>query len=833
MQPTNDVNRLNYGVYFAYKDTITPVTRIWRHTFSIPLPPRRFLYEFTDEYEHVNFTDYARARDFFTRVRRPHMDGQTKTAKNPTDQSKLQQLVVDILRNYLVTINEQLDMIYDILPGVYLTTPLGRNNTRTQRALIPVVGTILKSLFGTSTSEDTDALKKHVMEIAKTQSHEIEIMKKESTAIRSFVTQSTDKLNNLAETVKADLVANINLIHAEAEAWRESVSYTNRMLGYISNLQHNMHQLSLNYAELLGALESLINGKVSPMLIPARALFNVMARIRRDVSQEDSTIVFDDPSFYYHKGTFVFAREGEVLYITLQFPMSTFENMPFDVFEIRSFPMVLPNSDNNVMNIKGLPRGLVIHRDREYFYTLTQVELEDIGVHHHAHPRTIFSKVKKGSCLTAIFYDEGKDVDKFCSYEITTNGLQPVISLIRDSTYFLVNIENYTLQCDDHTKVVPGCRSCMITLPPRCRLQHNDWMVPMTKFDGQETSAIDQTHVLNIPLLMQFFDNTTLAALRGDDFFATEPNITLPDFKYFSHEITNTFATQDQMSHDLAKTAQAVLNNRYIVDNLGQSLILGDVELDKDLFWFSAKGLVVEISLTISVCLLIVSVYFYFRLRKLTIALLLLQAGGLPRTEARSDGGLVLNYFEGTTPDVDPKSVIDVQLLIQEWHSSNWPFVYIGIATTIIVYFVGRKLYKRARRYCPNTNNCFLALEFVQNGNVLMIPLIKLQGTPVQYLVSANEFIDNVRVSGWCRPTMEITWPSLQITSKLTGATIPVESHIALSIIASYHLKRIISKNFQCYPLWTRGQERFRIELARHEGVSPQASLTITPCPRP
>jgi hypothetical protein len=319
----------------------------------------------------------------------------------------------------------------------------------------------------------------------------------------------------------------------------------------------------------------------------------------------------------------------------------------------------------------------------------------------------------------------------------------------------------------------------------------------------------------NLPVLLKFFDNKTLATLRGDDFFPLEPNITLPDFKYFSHKITDTFATQNKMSHDLARTAEAVMNNRYIVDSLGQSLILGDVELDKDLFWFSAKGVTMEITVVITVCLVFASIHFYFRLRKLTIALLLLQAKGLPHTEARPEEGLRLNYFDAVTSMSDPQSRYPYWQMIFRSPDNNWIYLYVGVVTTILVVIIGRKVYRRARKYCPENSHCYFALEFIQGGHVLTVPLIKVSGTPVQYTVSATDFIEEVHVVGVWKTSLVIDWTSLQILNKLTSTMIPLKNEVSISPITAYHLKRMLSTAFECYPFWMTGKERLRIDLTQ------------------
>ena len=359
-------------------------------------------------------------------------------------------------------------MIYALLPEVTKTHRFRKSRLRSYRApLSPVVGTILRSLFGTSTTEDTDMLKTHMMEIADTQNKEITIMKKQTAALSSFVEQSTERMDKLTAAVKLGPLDNLHLMQTASKNLYRTSDYQTALLSYAITLENAIQLVQTKYAELLMAIETLINGHLSPFLVPAETLnatlYDIQAHLR---SRGRYSLIYTTPGWYFHRSSFVYAREKETLFITLQIPLTTFQT-GFTVYEIKQYPLALPNSDQNTMRLKDLPSGFAIDDSREFYYTLTKQELDDIGVHHHAYPRTIYTKTRPWSCLTAIFQDEKSEVDRLCMYEIITNTLKPTISLVKDNKYLLTKVDNYTLLCPDGSRVKEGCQQCLISPPPK------------------------------------------------------------------------------------------------------------------------------------------------------------------------------------------------------------------------------------------------------------------------------------------------------------------------------------------------------------------------------
>jgi hypothetical protein len=821
---TRDVNRLNYGLYFEYKHTIRPVTNIWRHTFAINLPSMQFTIsppKVLMPSGNLNGTipwEPPLNKNNQALLKKGSYIHHDELPMVQEIHQKLRLLVARLFYEGHRSLNEQVSMIYDLLPE---NEKIGIGESRSQRAIFPFVGSILNSLFGTSTTEDTDTLKRHMMEIAQTQNNEMTIMKKQTAAMSNFATQSTERMDKLAEAMKQSLDDNMHMMHVYVDNTLLATRYQTSMLSYAIILENSIQTLQTKYAELLGAVENLINGNLSPFLIPSATITKTLEDIRKHLAAEEQKyeIIYTKASFYYHRGSFVLAREANTSFICVQIPLTTFQTN-FAVYEIKQYPLPMPNSEQNIMKLTGIPNGLAIDASREYFYTLTKEELDDVGVHHHAHERNFFSKSTPRNCLMAIFHDEKHEVDRLCPYEIITNDLKPSVFRVTDSTYLLIKVDSYTQQCPNEITQVSGCKSCLVSPGPKCTLTHEQWLITPTLTKSENSEAIDRTHLTNIPFLVKFFDNKTLSTLRGDDVYVVPPNITLPEFKYLSLKVTETFVAQECISHDLIKTAQAVLNNKYIVDNLGQSLILGYVELDKDLFWVSSKGIVVELSLVATLLLLLNCVYLFFRLRKLSVAMLLLQANGLPRTEATQDKRLQLNYFDEATPAVggnfaDSRSQTFIQLA-----SNHAAYTYMGFVTAVIIAIIARKTYKKVHKHCLNKTHCVLALEFLQNGQALMIRVMKFDGTPAQYTVSASQFIDSVDVSRILNPKLSITWQSLQIKNNLTGMEIALPRVIPIPVITAYHLRIMLQQPFECFPLWVRNRERLRIEVTRHDPTS-------------
>lgn len=101
-----------------------------------------------------------------------------------------------------------LQAAYDLLPHVSLPPNLAKR----RRSLLPFIGKIASSLFGTATEDDIKALAAHVQAISKSQSQMLSGFQVQTEHMSSFMTLSQERMNNFEELLKqqyADLFQTI------------------------------------------------------------------------------------------------------------------------------------------------------------------------------------------------------------------------------------------------------------------------------------------------------------------------------------------------------------------------------------------------------------------------------------------------------------------------------------------------------------------------------------------------------------------------------------------------------------------------------------------------
>ena len=154
-------------------------------------------------------------------------------------------------------------------------------------------------------------------------------MKKQTAALSSFVEQSTERMDKLTAAVKQGLLDNLHLMQTASENLYRTSDYQTALLSYAITLENAIQLVQTKYAELLMAIETLINGHLSPFLVPAETLnatlYDIQAHLR---SRGRYSLIYTTPGWYFHRSSFVYAREKETLFITIQIPLTTFQTIP-------------------------------------------------------------------------------------------------------------------------------------------------------------------------------------------------------------------------------------------------------------------------------------------------------------------------------------------------------------------------------------------------------------------------------------------------------------------------------------------------------------------------
>lgn len=225
-----DVNRLNYGVYFRHVRKYSPVTGIWRNTFVIPIPFSRSVSRSKNVEDRE--TDNENQSEL----------GEDICGSEPIENESLCALyrhnirrILSIKRQSVRETKRVIDMVYDILPE----TNIGNS----RRSLVPFVGTLSKSLFGTATVQDVSVLRTQIKQVAESQNHEIDVMKKTVDDMSSFVVKSQDAFEKLGEQIENATEESFRFVEMKSREIGHHIMYVSNMSAAAIELIHRLDKL--------------------------------------------------------------------------------------------------------------------------------------------------------------------------------------------------------------------------------------------------------------------------------------------------------------------------------------------------------------------------------------------------------------------------------------------------------------------------------------------------------------------------------------------------------------------------------------------------------------
>jgi chorismate mutase len=352
---------------------------------------------------------------------------------------------------------ETISHIYELIPEA----PDSSRHTR--RALFPVGGWILKGLFGTASDADLGDLKAHIRRIGQTVSKAAEVFEVQSNRMSSYMSLVNRRLDGIAEMVTSQS----NAVHKViTELTREVETTMGLQLAtkiLINQTSSYVHVLD-NMEKIRTAVENLVHGFLSPVLIKPRSLQNIITLIQWDLKMKypKFQLLRTTIQHYYASHDFSYSRIQNNLFIQIRFPIAT-NNIPLTLFEVRSFPVLVPNSEGHTTAVKNLPYGIIASAGYDYFIQLaTKPNYDQSDLLFMAKEADVFRPlVNSTSCVGALFQNEVPNIIKQCQFQLTATAMQPSIILLSSTHVLIFNISNITLICSDGTNYIDGCMMCL------------------------------------------------------------------------------------------------------------------------------------------------------------------------------------------------------------------------------------------------------------------------------------------------------------------------------------------------------------------------------------
>jgi hypothetical protein len=785
-------SKLTYGLYFEHLDETSVITGIQRHTIKILLPTHTFEEELNFE-SGGEVTGGVKLKQTIPCLR--ELEG--KSAKLVCSKFRRNiDFLLQVAREGHTALRDLVNDMNDVLPE----TKMKRSKSE-KRAILGFVGTIGSSIFGWATEEDIAILNKNLIAVSDTVNNELTVMKKITKDLTKFATLATNKINTLVDQMKENAVQNMKMIQFLTDNEEVMRDFGNNLTLFTSKLQHFIFQTQSHYSNLLNSIETLVSGRLPVYLVPKTILAQILSTVGEENEENGFQVIHTDTNYYYTRGSFVYARHENSIFITLQIPLTRYK-VKFDYFRITKFEMPMHDDKQHVLELNDIKPGIAISQDNEMYFELTENDLQNHHARTQSDVRRRINKNVRQSCTMAIFLDNKGAIKQNCNYSIVLNSLKGKIEHVSKNQFLLTDISEYQLQCPERHESKIGCKYCIVKISEKCSMHTKDFEIAASLMDDENDVADESVgHIINGPLLLNFFPNESLTELRADSKYLELPQIKIPKFDYFRDNLSRAFSENDKVKIDLNKAVQAVKNDNQIVASLSESIILGDLPI-QTLFWLQVPGVVLEITACLTLMLLLLTLYLFNRLRALTIALTLLSNSGQAKANK-----IILDYYEGRNSESGSQPGKGLHELILEMtrELSAFQTMCVGIAMLGLVLAVRLFIKKIVAIKHPITFK--LALELTGTNRTCYISMTELMGKSGDYKITARDFIKNLRVLGWLRQEIHFQWEGVVIENTLNEQRVKFEKIASLTWKESRMIKAILEKPFLVNVVYIKGNE--------------------------
>ena len=241
-----------------------------------------------------------------------------------------------VRRDTASVVNEAIATIKELIPD--LATRAG---SRKSRALLPFIGDLSHTLFGTATSKEVETLREHINTIVRQTNVISHSFSNHAGKMESYMTAVDERMTNIMSSVQAN--------HRELN---EVIYQTSKMMNMVQQIEkfsasalstlirqtRVAHQIEGKVQAMLQGVYQLMQGKLSSSLVSPRVIQNLIIHINSQLNTKfpGFKVLYNHPSRYYDHVKLAYALHNNSLFITI-----TASSAMFQLFEALSFPVAL------------------------------------------------------------------------------------------------------------------------------------------------------------------------------------------------------------------------------------------------------------------------------------------------------------------------------------------------------------------------------------------------------------------------------------------------------------------------------------------------------------
>ena len=787
--PTNAVQpRWNYGVMFEPLRNIQIRTDVWRQIFIVSLP---------------------------------QLDVRGTETGAPTCESLRKEIGIIPCRNLLPMLRTlhavHVNMSQHVrrsLAHILSLLPAGADSIQdrnAKRSLLPIAGTILRSLFGTATEEED----------VKPLNEQLHIERQKTALVMDAVDKQWKEMTGLTKTMEERFSSLTDLVDKQQQVISETVRQLMtdvRQTASMSSIVMTVTRRLVDYITVIDAVnefregvERLLHGFLSPALISPETLQNTITTIDTEIQTKSpgTRLLNKHVSYYYNYHDYIFSRKGNDIIIQVQFPLTTIET-PLYLYKVTSFAVPVSPTLSHMTQISNVPKFLIARMDYPYYLLPDASDITNV--------RTQFDISKQSSslrsfnalptCISALFQDNTKLIKELCKFRLSLHSVKPDVRKLTADTLLLLNISEIYLSCGNgQTRlVVLGCNACLRKVRCDCDTEvrignKTAFFLPRQSLNCHENNTVF-AHITNLAVLQSFFKSEDLAQLAGASAVRHTVELQLPNFTVFNHKYKKMLARDHNLEYDLHKLANNVKNESTVYHSLSEFILdkkpIPDTSSTFDLLWnetlSSYMPILQTIAFFISLAAFCLALLLFYKVRVLSSALVLTQ--GLPRTHA-DDGKYprLLTYFTSTKPPV-------VANMTESFYEGLYRPHVIPTGTIITILVIGFVTVMLYQRFLNNrqTGRHYLGLEIGNSETVVRVRCLNLPSA-----VGAYKFWFTKDVSKlWCTllpARLYIHWDTLTIRHTILEELVSFPKVTNVNFLDALKIRRILQGKFYCVAL--------------------------------
>ena len=718
----HELQRINYGVTFQRISGLELTTDYWLHTFEVQLPSLLSIVHLSGCHRDKNICNLLKPilREIAALI----------------DQNEV------MLNNTVRTVEKLVARIFDEKPR------------RSRRSIFSFIGDLSKTIFGTATVEDTNTLAKHINALQRQSKNMIHLMQQHEDGLSSFMSTANTRMTNLMNGIHENHDA-ISELHSTMKTTFKQLDQSFTTMGVlITNQMRHSQQLQYALEELISGVYDLTQGKLSPALIPSHILSKCLDHIQSVLHDKFkglhlSKTLSQTP---YDSLKFMYARKHSKLYITVKFPVTPFSE-PMNLFEVKTYPVPVNHSTTHATQLLDLAEHFAISHDSQYYVDINKRELDSCSNTKimSCHRTKSLNPITSKSCLSALFANDKAAVKNLRDFRFLTDHIRSDLIEINRTAVLVYNNKFLELDCISNKKMIKGCNFCLVTKPCHCSISsQTNYLPPRLSSCQHKTDNITVSHPVNLALLQQFFNDSSLDDILADTVFSEKLQVDVPFFRLYNHSMSAVLADDKKQHLSLQKMSEKAKNEAVIYRSLTESFLEGDLTLSD--MGATPKDIMLFATMAATGLLTLALLFTFARLRK---AIIMIEA--LQKLEKVKAASLPAFHYQRTTTDSQTPGYFWDNINLS-WEHGIYSLVFLTfIATNIIIIILCKR----------KPNKTVLILEITTGEICVHIPLKHMPLSPSYWKIDAPLSIDKIIIShDMFRPKLSFEWSGISLTNK-------------------------------------------------------------------